>query len=136
MSCLFGVTLCRNLKLIDKFNEWFVSAYVTPGQVRFILLHDIRNDEAIKTFFTDLHELYIKVCLEISARSILNTTATPTDSAESFLQARHPDNVQRLHGKGEAVGAQPGVRGGNALSVYDQLPALRAPIIGVKSGLQ
>jgi hypothetical protein len=38
-----------------------VTAFATPGNARFLLLHDGRNDDSIRTFFTETYELYLRV---------------------------------------------------------------------------
>ncbi|XP_073317050.1 transport protein particle 20 kDa subunit-like isoform X1 [Primulina huaijiensis] len=53
----------RFLKAIDRFDDLVVSVYVTAGHTRLMLLHDSRNDDGIKSFFQEVHELYIKTIL-------------------------------------------------------------------------
>lgn len=48
---------------IDRFNEWAVSAFVTPSFLRFIVLHDAKNDDGIKNFCQEIYENYIKYLL-------------------------------------------------------------------------
>lgn len=58
------VFVCRTLaraQTVDRFNNLFVTAYVTPSNARFLLLHDGKGDEAIRAFFTEVHELYLRV---------------------------------------------------------------------------
>eukprot|EP00037_Helgoeca_nana_P025086 m.270264 g.270264 ORF g.270264 m.270264 type:complete len:139 (+) comp26843_c0_seq12:281-697(+) len=49
--------------VIDRFNEWYVSAFATASRVKFMLLHEVKNDDGIKNFFSEVHELYIKALL-------------------------------------------------------------------------
>ncbi|KAJ6326170.1 hypothetical protein OIU76_003546 [Salix suchowensis] len=60
---LAWTTSAMYLKAIDRFNDMVVSVYVTAGHTRFMLLHDSRNDDGIKSFFQEVHELYIKILL-------------------------------------------------------------------------
>jgi len=56
-------TTTNYLKVIDRHNEQMVSAYITNGGIKFLILHDNRNEEGIKNFCTEVHELYIKLIL-------------------------------------------------------------------------
>ncbi|KAJ1736126.1 TRAPP subunit [Coemansia biformis] len=51
------------LKTVDKHGDWSVSAYVAPSAVRLMLLHESRSEDAIRAFFADCHELYVKTLL-------------------------------------------------------------------------
>ena len=53
-------TTFSHLKRIDKFNEYIVSAFVTASGIRFLVLHDKHNDDAIRHFFIEVYEAFIK----------------------------------------------------------------------------
>lgn len=58
---LMWTTQSMNLKVVDKFNDQFVSSFVTATNIKFLLLHETRNDDTIRAFFHEVHELYLKV---------------------------------------------------------------------------
>ena len=54
------------LKQVDKFNDYLINCFVTPGKMRFLLLHDIESrysDDSIKSFFGEVYEVYVKALL-------------------------------------------------------------------------
>lgn len=52
-----------HLKVVDRFNGLNVTAFVTPGNVRFLMLHDGRSDDTIRAFFTEVYDIYLRVAL-------------------------------------------------------------------------
>merc|ERR1712186_304037 len=60
---LMWTTSSMFLRVVDKFNDFHVSAFCTAGRTRFMLLHKNRNEEAIRAFFSELHGLYIKAVM-------------------------------------------------------------------------
>ena len=52
------------LRNVDRFNDLMISALITPGHLRLLLLHDQRTDEALlRAFFFDAYELYVRLTL-------------------------------------------------------------------------
>lgn len=56
-------TTSMHLGNVDKFNNLTVAAHVTAAHVKFLLLHDGKNDEAIRLFFKDVYDIYVRVCM-------------------------------------------------------------------------
>ncbi|KAJ1928712.1 TRAPP subunit [Tieghemiomyces parasiticus] len=77
------------LRTVDKYNELNVSCYVTPSNIRFILLHDNKADDSIRQFFIECHELYIKILC--NPFYMINTpiTSAPFDIRVKSLARRH-----------------------------------------------
>ncbi|PWN49543.1 Sedlin [Violaceomyces palustris] len=51
------------LKAVDRINEWTTSAFVVPGNAKFLILHEHKHDDGIRNFFIEIWEAYLKVIM-------------------------------------------------------------------------
>lgn len=64
-----------HLKTVDRFSNQYVSAFVTPSNVRLLLLHDGRGDDSVKGFFAEVYDVYVRLGM--------NPFHTPSTKIES-----------------------------------------------------
>ena len=74
-------TNAMNLKLVDRFNDLLVYAFVTAGGSRFLFLHDQRNEENVRDFFHEVHELYLRIQLNPFHRGARPSRTKPSTRA-------------------------------------------------------
>ena len=48
------------MKVVDRFNSLLISAYVTPGGAILLLLHNGKHEDAVRAFFVEVHDMYVK----------------------------------------------------------------------------
>ncbi|ODQ67011.1 Sedlin [Nadsonia fulvescens var. elongata DSM 6958] len=51
------------LKVVDNFYNYMISAFVTAGNIKFLLLHETKVEDSIRQFFVDIYDQYIKTVL-------------------------------------------------------------------------
>jgi trafficking protein particle complex subunit 2 len=51
------------LKAVDRMNEWTTSAFIAPGNIKFLILHEHKHDDGIRNFFFDVWELFVKIMM-------------------------------------------------------------------------
>lgn len=100
-NCFHGHVLLRYLRQIDRFNDFSVSGYVTAGHVKLLLLHRTPPastaatralEDAIREFFGEVHEFYLKVSTVRHARAssillIFQTLMNPFYEPNSLLSS-------------------------------------------------
>ncbi|PKI83640.1 TRAPP subunit [Malassezia vespertilionis] len=51
------------LKQLDKISDWNVSAFLVPGNAKFIVLHEHMHEDGIRNFLMDVWELWVKASM-------------------------------------------------------------------------
>lgn len=46
---------------IESFHAWTVSAFITPGGLKMVLVHELKNEQGIRAFLLETWESYVKV---------------------------------------------------------------------------
>ncbi|KAA8496648.1 Trafficking protein particle complex subunit 2 [Porphyridium purpureum] len=79
----------RFLKAVDRFNDQLISAFVTAGNYRFLLLHSSRHEDGVLWFFLELYELFVKVTLNPLYDRGLPVKSKVFDERVQALAAKH-----------------------------------------------
>ncbi|CAJ0626504.1 11983_t:CDS:2, partial [Entrophospora sp. SA101] len=48
------------LELGGASSMWHISSMISAGNIKFMLLHETKNEDGIRNFFNEAYELYIK----------------------------------------------------------------------------
>jgi trafficking protein particle complex subunit 2 len=79
------------LKVVDRFNDVNVYAYVTSTRVKFVLCAEMRADEPMRAFFADVHEGYC-----VAMMNPMRDEDAPLDTSEVFQRAVRAAARKRL----------------------------------------
>ena len=77
------------LKQVDKFDDSIIHCFVTPGRMRFLLLHKGKSDDSIKNFFNDVYEYYVKALLNPFIDKNTKISSKTFDAKVNNLMKRH-----------------------------------------------
>lgn len=77
------------LKTVDNFYSYMISAYITAGNVRFMLVHETKNEESIRQFFLDLYDLYVKTLMSPFYRVTDRIESTAFDAKVRSLAKKY-----------------------------------------------